>query len=847
MQTTPNMPHVGADPQPDPQWAALRRAVRAVLDQHDRARAPFYVYVESALGARTGAESSRARAIYAADSHLGEPGDVYVAVFDPTDTAWPDPVWSQFQPAPPERVAIGAAPSPTPGPVTSPAQVDSDAGPVDPPPIVIDPQPVAPVAPVELDRATLIASADQLFWQRTGYKPNTPLNPNDPADRRMIPQWWQAYADVRAMWAASFTPPSAPPGPHVDPAILQQQIQQRQTPPISSGAPTMNSRDLWLPILQNAPLSIANTATGLVGASAAEYGLRSSARARTLVGALAPVLAPATGPITAKLSIDANQVLHGQVCVDGKCYTGVVDLSGPIAGVLAQLAAWHRAQHAADSVPPSSGPGSTGFDQPPAVVGRGGGGGVHGGGGYHAYHGGGWHGGYGGVSRRYYPPTWRRYGGGYSYYRGPYWYQPEEVVIEEYELAPDDAADQPDVNAPGPDDGSGDAQQAQDAAQADPNAPAATVQGCVKLAGELLVRDLVGKHVTVACAGWFDDFKSAVSSAASGLEHAALGTLKKLKGPIAAAASYAAASVPGIGPVIGPMASKLAGNLVDAAAGNPAAQQVVQQATQQAKSSPTLLKALHVAHQMAAKATAAYHLATTATNAAQGDPAAQAQVQQVVQQAQAGDPAAQQAAQVMNQGVQATAATATCAPPGDTSGPVDPSLIEIDPQPDATAQATPATSSGIVGVWAPGFVTIVGAAIAELRAAALQAVQQIYAQTGKRVLGYLDAGGGTTGVYTFDSSDQADDWFGRQSPDRYVYVAYFDAGDPTWPGPLNEATGNVVRGAPKGSPAQPAIPRGVATVQGWPIPLAFGAALGAGGMAAWDRRDAIRKWLTGAA
>ena len=315
-----------ADPTPDPQWAALRRAVHAALDAHDRTRAPFLVYLESAYGARVIAESSRERALYTASSHEHEPGDIYAAVFDVRDSAWPDPVWSQYLPAPADRVAVAGvglwpeiigAPTPT-GPVTSPEQVDTTQN-------VVDPQPGSPVptpgAP-ELSQRDLYAAADQLFWNATGYKPNTPLNPKDPRDRAMLPQWWQAYAQARALaYASGFPVPGAPPGqrPQVDwsqqsfgpgtpgaPEITVGPVTVTPSNPVSSGVVGMNSGDPWLPLLRNAPLS--------VGANAAEYGLRSSVRARSaLVGALAPVLAPGTGAITGRIDLDANQVLHAKI------------------------------------------------------------------------------------------------------------------------------------------------------------------------------------------------------------------------------------------------------------------------------------------------------------------------------------------------------------------------------------------------------------------------------------------------------------------------------------------------------------------------------------------------------
>jgi hypothetical protein len=44
--------------------------------------------------------------------------------------------------------------------------------------------------------------ADLLFWSETGYKVNQRLDPHDPADRQMIPRWW----DARSRIARSMSP-----------------------------------------------------------------------------------------------------------------------------------------------------------------------------------------------------------------------------------------------------------------------------------------------------------------------------------------------------------------------------------------------------------------------------------------------------------------------------------------------------------------------------------------------------------------------------------------------------------------------------------------------------------------
>lgn len=65
---------------------------------------------------------------------------------------------------------------------------------------------------------------------------------------------------------------------------------------------------------------------------------------------LAPILAPATGGIMVNKHLDDKQVLHVEICVDGKCHRTSMDLAPAIALVMQKLVKWHEAQHA--PVPP---------------------------------------------------------------------------------------------------------------------------------------------------------------------------------------------------------------------------------------------------------------------------------------------------------------------------------------------------------------------------------------------------------------------------------------------------------------------------------------------------------------
>jgi hypothetical protein len=73
-----------------------------------------------------------------------------------------------------------------------------------------------------------------------------------------------------------------------------------------------------------------------------------------LLADVAPHVAPATGPITVKKEFDNRQILHVEICVDGKCYRTSMDLAPAIEMVMTKLAQWHKDQHAATGQLPST-------------------------------------------------------------------------------------------------------------------------------------------------------------------------------------------------------------------------------------------------------------------------------------------------------------------------------------------------------------------------------------------------------------------------------------------------------------------------------------------------------------
>ena len=85
---------------PAPRFAARTHAVRAVFDMYTHARMPYYLYAElNGIVDKRGASSlDEANALFAALER--SPGEVYVAIFDPTDPLWPGPSFDVYNAAP---------------------------------------------------------------------------------------------------------------------------------------------------------------------------------------------------------------------------------------------------------------------------------------------------------------------------------------------------------------------------------------------------------------------------------------------------------------------------------------------------------------------------------------------------------------------------------------------------------------------------------------------------------------------------------------------------------------------------------------------------------------------------
>lgn len=306
------------------------------------------------------------------------------------------------------------------------------------------------------------------------------------------------------------------------------------------------------------------------------------------------------------------------------------------------------------------------------------------------------------------------------------------------------------------------------------------VNAMIGAAIDSVVEGLVQHHVSVACGSFIDDIAGAVKGVVSSipiLGPTVVSTLKQFKGPIAAAAGVAAGGaatlIPGVGPFIAPLAGKLANDLVNSAAGDPKAQKAVAQAQQQAATDPNVAAALNAATNSVAQSVAAHHVVNTAKQAAQGHPGAQQEISQISADAQAGDPVSRAATDLIANAFQ--------------------SVLQ-------QRLGSPTTTSG----WHH----VIGSAIDDYRHQAQVAAQQMPG----RVIGLRLDASRQWQLASFPSTDAADDWFGQMTsePSAYVYAAYFDKGDPTFPSPLNEALGGAHISPGAGAP----IPRGIGEVSG---------------------------------
>jgi hypothetical protein len=347
---------------------------------------------------------------------------------------------------------------------------------------------------------------------------------------------------------------------------------------------------------------------------------------------------------------------------------------------------------------------------------------------------------------------------------------------------------------------------------ADPHAVEVTTQAAnaaVESAGDLLVGALIDQHSVTLSAGWWHSLTHAIYD----VHHAVAKTVQKFKTPITIAATAVATAYGG--PAGGQAAANLTGPIIDAVANDfkksKDAKAIVDAAHAAAQTDPRVAKALADAHRAVADTAAAYHLTATAADAAGGDPAAARKLADLDQAATNGDAGAQRAMSIITQAF--SAADNPNDGPATTMGgaPLVPfalgaaaglggyawwrrhharkakraaDAIEHPEATPATPPTGPAPSSGPTTTAGE----LIGAAITTLRRAAQTAVMAAHERNGGAALGYVKHAHGAS-VLPFETLDDADDWFGALDPRHYLYAAYFDAADPTWPSPANEQLG----------------------------------------------------------
>jgi hypothetical protein len=394
---------------------------------------------------------------------------------------------------------------------------------------------------------------------------------------------------------------------------------------------------------------------------------------------------------------------------------------------------------------------------------------------------------------------------------------------------------------------------------------------------EAIAGSLIDQHQQESVGSWW----SSVKHAASSVEHGAQGTLKALGPEITMAATMAASAA--LGPEAAPYAAKLTGALVSAAngQGGAAAKQILSAAESAAATNPQIAQALTTAKSTVAKATAAYHVAQTVSQAAQGNPQAQAQVKELAKAAVDGDPAAAAAMQTVTSAYDQISGDG-----GDASA--DPSVngwhtgvgnmavteATIARQQQAArdayyaAHGAPNTfgevadymrayeqALGVSGE--PQFAHVIGVGVTINSARDRSIAAAGNAQRAPAYI-YVETTNGAA-LSPMPSLDDAADRYGALDKHAITYAAIFDPSDPTWPEPISDEVGEVVRASvPAGT-----IPRGVARVSGcrvgadsplvggWPAlalaALAGGAAGRFGGQgidwlrAKWDARHVAPK------
>ncbi len=833
-------------PVPEPKWAALRRAVRAVFDRHDRAHARWYTYAE-ADGERTAREwpdGDVARAAYASAQQAGN-GELYVALFDAADPTWPDPIAHWYR-APAARVAVEGLRMDIVG-----AQVGAQLGP---------------------KQAAIYGQTNGRFWNETHYKPGLNLNPRDPDDARWIPTWQRIYHEVLAEVYAGLRTHTDPPWMDYsasrqdaidhgvqDPAPTRVTIPDRWHPGQTIDAPVSGFDPLMVYGLMAWGLGLYNlfqigdlkervrrgeSGLPVVGAGLAPTVQSAEAINRAAdalfweetkykrnvrldprdpadramipkwIAARARVLA---NPSAALAGLAAREVAHvaqhtkaigmvlGRHEADPAfpCYVYIEDVDGGFVSAFPDLAqAATEYTRIANSNPtyvalfnvtdhqwPSPmnefyGSRPSSHERPVAMTNPTGI--ISGHRGYQAPRGGG---------------HWRAPFRDRLAYLAPVAYPAAAGAGIQFQLDGDTLIASICVD--------GRCYEGRYNIQeilsrrgvdsfeqpVDPEIANVAAQE-VAAAGDCVVGFLLDDHVDAVVGGWWDDISKAVHGAERAITGTVASTLKTLKGPITQAAQMAipalASVIPG-GSMIAPMATKLVGDLMTAATGSgpqkAQAQAAVAQVRQAARSGDAAAKkALSIAQRAVAKSSTTYHAAQTAANAASGNQDAQQQISELQGAASSGDQAAN-ALLALIQKLSGQVAAASQAPGGQ---PATPAAAEAN---GTTGTADPgiAAADSAVDPNDPSATVaqVSGVAASGRQAASAVAVAEHLRSHAPAVAVVFQSNGVHIGL-PMESLDAADDWMGRLEPGTFTYAAYFDPADPTWPAPINERVGAKV-------------------------------------------------------
>lgn len=327
--------------------------------------------------------------------------------------------------------------------------------------------------------------------------------------------------------------------------------------------------------------------------------------------------------LTAHAELDDHQVLHGKICIDGRCHEASIDLAPVIEAVMVKIAQHHAQLHDGSAPAPHLAKISGVAPDYIEVAGGACGSRV-----------------YRGISSQAVAGILQmlRDGGAEVSGQNPWgvvahdlgvalrgtWYPDQQTLRVEVtaSAAPCDAVWS-----------TIDSMLRQVAVSGE--VPFDEIDRAIGAAADELIGALVERHYRVA--GWWSDLPHDLKKIAD----VAGDTLKSLKGPISAAAGAAASAF--VGPAGALLASQVTGALADASGGDykSAGKEALAVAEQAASQNPQVSQVVNTAKAAFAHSAAAHHVAATAHKASAGHPKAIRQIAQIAKAATQGDSSAQ--------------------------------------------------------------------------------------------------------------------------------------------------------------------------------------------------------------